>query len=123
VRIGATLLLSLAWGAFAPGFKCGERASARAAFGMILLAILTIGPGFGPQCSCASVVRGQLGHRSKRWRVTPSVFAVTVATILFYGFAWTPASRSFGLSHRAQAWRLYRTGPARFSLPMFVSGC
>lgn len=132
-RIGATLLLLslLAWGCIRAW--SWTRVSAHQLVllsGVILLAIPTIGPGFGPQyafwCIPSFAVSWLTG--SKSWRVTLlSVFAVTVATyILFYGFAWDLGQSIFFLWDSAIARRLgallMKDGPRTwFSLPMFVS--
>lgn len=98
--------------------------------GLILLAIPTLGPGFGPQYAFWFIPPLAVSYLSgsTRWKVTLVVaYVVSAATyIVLYGFArdlggalvylwWSPVAQSLGAT-------ITRDGPrAWLTLPMFVS--
>lgn len=98
--------------------------------GLILLAIPTLGPGFGPQYAFWFLAPLAVSYLSGsvRWKVTlVAVYVVTAVTyVLLYGFAWdlgqsifflwdSPHARWLGAALRHNAPRAWVT------LPMFVS--
>jgi len=98
--------------------------------GLILLAIPTIGPGFGPQYAIWFVPSLAVSYLSgsRQWRVMLAIaFAITSATyVVFYGFAWdlgqsifflwdSPIARFLGASLTKDAPRTWVT------LPMWLS--
>ncbi|MCM2315692.1 MAG: glycosyltransferase family 39 protein [Thermoanaerobaculia bacterium] len=98
--------------------------------GLILLAIPTLGPGFGPQYAFWFIPPLAVSYLSgsTRWKVALVVaYAVSAATyVVLYGFArdlggalvylwWSPVAQSLGAT-------ITRNGPrAWLTLPMFVS--